>query len=50
MVEHQREQRDARMFVVPVDGLVNRFRPFDDPDPTANEPGLIARHAEDHAT
>jgi hypothetical protein len=50
MVEHQREQRDARVFVVPVYGLVNRFRPFDHPDPTANEPGLIDRHDEDYVT
>jgi hypothetical protein len=50
MVEYQREQSDARVFVVPVDGLVNHFRPVDHADPTANEPGLIDRHVKDHGT
>ena len=50
MVEHQSEQGDTRVFVVPVGGLVNCFRPFDHVDPTADEPGLIDRHAADHGT
>jgi hypothetical protein len=50
MVEHQSEQSDTRVFVVPVDCLVNRFRPFDQADPTADEPGLLDRHVGDRGT
>lgn len=50
MVGHQSEQSDTRVFVVPVDCLVNCFRPFHHADPTADEPGLLDRHVGDHGT